>query len=356
MERKLGIVSVLISLVFAAQMVSPAPSLGQEIGSDSLLTIKWKSKLSQSGGYPLVRNDVIFLNSEVEGAYDVSTGKKILFSDPLIKQKFIGEFSNRYIVFRQLSKFIVIDLYNGKIVNTILHSNMIYDTPILLESSIGYFNIDYQTFQAINVITSQRIWEFKSNSAINSNYLVTDSKVIIYNRENIYCLDKLSGKVIWQSKLGEVVSNIILKESNLYAIVSNKGIYCINLKTGETKILLSKLMQSTYTIAADDQNLYFISVDLIQYNITENRITWKSTSEPLLSNYLTLIGDYIVGQFSDYGGSGPLAFFDRRNGELLRSYSDLESEDGFKLFKFSNSNMEILIGCENDFLYGFSIR
>jgi outer membrane protein assembly factor BamB len=327
----------------------------QELISDSLIRVKWKIRTAQGWGSPVVRAGVVFINSETDYAVDAISGRKLFFNSAETKQRFKKEFKERYLVLRQLEKFIVVDLHEGTIVNEIPHPVGNYERPLIQSDNLVYI-VNGQELVAKNILTGKTHWQIKSNSVINKNYRIVGDKVLACDKENVYCLRSSTGERIWELSLGTVKSNLIINGFNLYVSTSNRSQYKlhqIDISKGTSRILWDEL---AYEIQIEDDFLYFASTEVIKLRISNSSPEWKSQAMRLVPENITVTEKYVICYLDGSEGTGPMLIFDKTTGSLMQTYSGWQTDDGYRVFRMQQADKNLLVGYDEDVLYGFILK
>jgi len=186
----------------------------------------------------ILNDDFLYLSSEGEKGtifcYDIVKGKldwqKDLGSSkssPLIRD-------DRIFLGTEIGRFYALNINGGDPVWQFERKGKILSSPAYSEGLI-FLGLDDGWFYALVEKTGGVRWKFKADGGIVSTPAIEDDKVLFGSLDGtVYCLDKNDGELIWKLEAsGSIYSSPAVTESSVFIGSNNGFLYKINLFSGE---------------------------------------------------------------------------------------------------------------------------
>ena len=245
------------------------------------------------------------------------------------------------------NRILATSLKDGKTIwekktNDLCSSPLVWNGKIFFGTSSGYVS-------ALNSLSGEVIWQFKTEGKIKSSPMICDSVLYIGSLDNwFYALDAESGDLKWKYKSGAgVFSSAVAYDTLVYFGCADGYLYALSRNTGDLvwKFKTGAAIYSSPT--AKDGFVYFGSNDYCMYalNALSGELIWKFETGGLVHSSPSVIGDKILFGSFDHN----CYMLNRNNGELLWKYkteSMISSSPAYYQGK-------IYIASQDNYLYCF---
>jgi eukaryotic-like serine/threonine-protein kinase len=245
------------------------------------------------------------------------------------------------------NRFLAINLKDGKViwekkVDDLYSSPLVWEGKIFFGTSSGYVS-------ALNSLSGEVVWQFKTEGKIKSSPIVYDGMLYIGSLDNwFYALDAESGCLKWKYKSeAGIFSSAIAYDTLVYFGSADEYLYALNRNTGDLiwKFKTGAAIYSSPT--AEGGFVYFGSNDYCMYalNASSGELIWKFETEGLVHSSPLVIGDKILFGSFDHN----CYMLNRSNGELLWGYKT----DGMISSSPAYYEGKIYIASRDNYLYCF---
>lgn len=109
-----------------------------------------------------------------------------------------------------------------------------YSSPAIVNKVI-YVGSSAKYLYAIDIVTGNPLWEFKTTGAVESSPTVASGMVYFGTNDGVlYCLNSSNGSEVWRFHIKtEIISSPIVEDGKIYFNSADDKLYALNAKTGE---------------------------------------------------------------------------------------------------------------------------
>ncbi len=229
----------------------------------------------------------------------------------------------------------------------------IYQSSPAIANGHIYFGSGDGNVYALDAMTGNELWRFKTGDVVHSSPAVNDGMIFIGSWDrNMYALDASSGKEIWRFTTGSdtiyhnqigIQGSPLISDSLLYFGCRDSHIYCLNKYTGHEKWRFDA--KGSWVIATPtllDNKLYAATSDshrfLILDPLTGKVLSENDTKTYVFGSPVTTEGIVYVPTFG-----GALMAFDAQTAKLLWTWrtqaAEMNKQDALNDEGYYNPNI-----------------
>lgn len=123
----------------------------------------------------------------------------------------------------------------------------VVSSPVISNGTVYAANSDKQTLLALDERTGGQLWQFKTDSTIESTPAVVNGSVFLGSYDGyIYRLDAASGRMLWRSNVNSgMYSSPLVYDGRVYVGTDGDVFYALDVETGRSLWTLNNITQSS---------------------------------------------------------------------------------------------------------------